>query len=117
MIQHVANGVAARRRVDRYGHEAGNADADVADNPLSAVLGQERNTITRLEAQRPQAGCEALRIKQRSGARPGLDLAVQRLVQEFAIRRGRGKLRQRLGGSLQFGHRQSPLVLHYYTLR
>ncbi len=46
---------------------------------------------------------------QRSGPRPGLDHAIQRLVQEFAIRRGRGKLRQRLGGSLQFGHGQSPL--------
>ena len=104
MFQHVGDLLRRLQRVQRHADQPGMLDGQVADEPLGAVLRQQRHPITGCAAQGQQGAGQAPRLLIDLAPGEVVPLTVDRLAQPDAIRLCGQPVIEALQGQL-FGHR------------
>ena len=82
VLEHVADLLRSRGRVDRHRHRAEAECPQIGERPFVAVLGQERDAVAAADAQRAQRQRERFHVGQRALARQRFP-AARRLPQEL----------------------------------
>ena len=99
VAQHVVDALHRLQRVQRHADQPREHDRQVADDPLGAVLRQDRHPVAGHAAQHPQGAGQAPGLV--VGLAPGqvMPLALHRLAEPDAVRRGGHPWASRCNGS------------------
>ena len=112
MTQHIVDAFRRLQRIQRHADQPSEHDCQVSDDPLGAVLRQERYPISRHTAQRMQGCGHTPCLVIHLGPGEVMPLAVYRLAEPDRIGAFFNPERQALQGQL-IGHRNPSFLLLY----